>query len=148
MFATIFKIFAMITFLSIPSVANAHGNAGHRHIQNIQCDNRLIHIPGYYNVYRQWVPGTSYYGIQCWDSMGNIISQTPITRPVPPRPIVIYRHRYGYTRPPARVIVSPRVPRATTRRPPVRPPVRRSPPPRSRNRGNHGHNQRSQRSRR
>ena len=143
MFATIFKIFAMITFLSIPSVANAHGNGGHRHIQNIQCDNRLIHIPGYYNVYRQWVPGTSYYGIQCWDSMGNIISQTPITRPVPPRPIVIYRHRY--VRPPARVIVSPRV---RTRRPPVRPPVRRSPPPRPRNRGNHGRNQRSQRSRR
>ena len=145
MFATILKIFAMITFLLTPSMANAHGGSGHQHIQNIQCDNRLIHIPGYYNVYRQWVPGTSYYGIQCWDSMGNIISQTPITRPVPPRPIVIYRHRYGYVRPPARVIVSPRV---TTRRPPVRPPVRRSPPPRSRNRGNQGRNQRSQRSRR
>ncbi len=116
------KIFTMITFLLMSSVANAHGPATHRHFQqhfqqhtrqHVQCDERFIHIPGQYDTFGRWIPGTTFYGIQCWDSMGNIISQTPITRPAVRQPVFIPR------RPPVRVVVVPRV-----RIPPV---VRRVP---------------------
>ena len=122
------KIFTMITFLLISSVASAHGPVGHRHIQqHIQCDERLIHIPGRYDTFGRWIPGTTFHGIQCWDSMGNIISQTPIVRPIVRQPVFIPR------RPPARVIVVPRVrvPPVVRRVPPP-PRTRRSPPPRHR----------------
>jgi len=122
------KIFTMITFLLMSSVANAHGPVGHRHIQqHIQCDERLIHIPGRYDTFGRWIPGTTFHGIQCWDSMGNIISQTPIVRPIVRQPVFIPR------RPPARVIVVPRVrvPPVVRRVPPP-PRTRRSPPPRHR----------------
>jgi hypothetical protein len=122
------KIFTMITFLLMSSVASAHGPVGHRHIQqHVQCDERLIHIPGRYDTFGRWIPGTTFHGIQCWDSMGNIISQTPIVRPIVRQPVFIPR------RPPARVIVVPRVrvPPVIRRVPPP-PRTRRSPPPRHR----------------
>ena len=122
------KIFTMITFLLMSFVASAHGPVGHRHIQqHIQCDERLIHIPGRYDTFGRWIPGTTFHGIQCWDSMGNIISQTPIVRPIVRQPVFIPR------RPPARVIVVPRVrvPPVVRRVPPP-PRTRRSPPPRHR----------------
>ena len=122
------KIFTMIIFLLMSSVANAHGPVGHRHIQqHVQCDERLIHIPGRYDTFGRWIPGTTFHGIQCWDSMGNIISQTPIVRPIVRQPVFIPR------RPPARVIVVPRVrvPPVVRRVPPP-PRTRRSPPPRHR----------------
>lgn len=122
------KIFTMITFLLMSSVASAHGPVGHRHIQqHVQCDERLIHIPGRYDTFGRWIPGTTFHGIQCWDSMGNIISQTPIVRPIVRQPVFIPR------RPPARVIVVPRVrvPPVVRRVPPP-PRTRRSPPPRHR----------------
>jgi hypothetical protein len=122
------KIFTMITFLLMSSVASAHGPVGHRHIQqHIQCDERLIHIPGRYDTFGRWIPGATFHGIQCWDSMGNIISQTPIVRPIVRQPVFIPR------RPPARVIVVPRVrvPPVVRRVPPP-PRTRRPPPPRHR----------------
>lgn len=122
------KIFTMITFLLMSSIASAHGPVGHRHIQqHVQCDERLIHIPGRYDTFGRWIPGTTFHGIQCWDSMGNIISQTPIVRPIVRQPVFIPR------RPPARVIVVPRVrvPPVVRRVPPP-PRTRRSPPPRHR----------------
>ena len=130
------KIFTMITFLLMSSVASAHGPATHRHFQQhfqqhtrqyVQCDERFIHIPGQYDTFGRWIPGTTFYGIQCWDSMGNIISQTPITRPAVRQPVFIPR------RPPVRVVVVPRVRiPPVVRRVPVPPPVRRAPPPRTR----------------
>jgi hypothetical protein len=46
------KIFTMIIFLLMSSVANAHGPTGHRHIQqHVQCDERFIHIPGQYDTW-------------------------------------------------------------------------------------------------